>query len=240
MGNKIASRYEDASIEVLSLKTGEVKVVQRGGYFGRYLGGYLLYVHQRTLFAVPFDVDRLEVEGTPVPLLDDMAADASIGGGQFAFSRNGTFVYLSGKRSFGVWPISWLDGTGKDQTLLAPPAEYYDMRFAPDGHRLAFSIGGDVYVYDWVRETKTRLTFTSELSDFPLWAPDGKHLIFRSTAPGAYSLKWIRADAPGEAQRLLDSKSELRPYSLSPDGSAWPIADKALEVASMCGHCLWM
>src|SRR6202007_2536151 len=29
--------YDDGSIEVLSLKTGQWKVVQRGGYFGRYL-----------------------------------------------------------------------------------------------------------------------------------------------------------------------------------------------------------
>jgi hypothetical protein len=50
-GNQKAATYDDANIEVLSLKTGTIKVVQRGGYFGRYLpGGYLVYNHQRTLF----------------------------------------------------------------------------------------------------------------------------------------------------------------------------------------------
>ena len=48
--------------------------VQRGGYFGRYLAtsngaGHLIYIHQGTLFAVPFDLGRLEVRGTPVPVL---------------------------------------------------------------------------------------------------------------------------------------------------------------------------
>src|SRR5205823_2740750 len=39
--------YEDANIEALSLKTGQVKIVQRGGYFGRYLSsGHLTYIHQ--------------------------------------------------------------------------------------------------------------------------------------------------------------------------------------------------
>ena len=77
MANKTISNYDDSSIEVLSLKTGQVKVVQRGGYFGRYLaGGYLVYIHQGTLFGVPFDLDRLEVRGTPTPLLEDVAGDS--------------------------------------------------------------------------------------------------------------------------------------------------------------------
>ena len=45
MANKTVSKYDESSIQVLSLKTGEVKVVLRGGYFGRYLpGGYWVYM----------------------------------------------------------------------------------------------------------------------------------------------------------------------------------------------------
>jgi len=88
----------------------------RGGYFGRYLpGGYLVYIHQRTLFGVPFDLNRLEVRGTATPLLEDVAGNTSTAGGQFDFSRNGTFIYLSGKSSTGTWTVSWLDRGGKTQ-----------------------------------------------------------------------------------------------------------------------------
>jgi serine/threonine-protein kinase len=108
MANTNVSKYDDSSIEVLSLKTGEVKVVQHGGYFGRYLpSGYLVYIHQGTLFGVPFDLTRLEVSGTPTPLLEDVAGDSNTAGGQFDFSRNGTFVYLSGKSSTGTWALAW-------------------------------------------------------------------------------------------------------------------------------------
>jgi serine/threonine-protein kinase len=94
----VAGAYEDGSIQVLSLKTGQWKVVQRGGYFGRYLAtsnraGQLVYVHQGALLGVPFDLDRLEVLGTPVLLLEDVAGDPATAGGQFDVSRNGTFVY---------------------------------------------------------------------------------------------------------------------------------------------------
>ena len=100
----VTGAYDDGSIQVLSLKTGQWKMVQRGGYFGRYLAtsnraGQLVYVHQGTLLGVPFDLDRLEVRGTPAPLLEDVAGDPSTAGGQFDVSRNGTFVYLGGKSS---------------------------------------------------------------------------------------------------------------------------------------------
>jgi len=60
--------WDNAAIDVLSLKTGKlgkVKVVERGGYFARYVptssrSGMLVYLHQGTLFGVPFDPERLE------------------------------------------------------------------------------------------------------------------------------------------------------------------------------------
>ncbi len=53
-----------ANIEVMSLGNHHRKTLQRGGTFGRYLpSGHLVYVNSGTLFAVPFDLDRLEVHG---------------------------------------------------------------------------------------------------------------------------------------------------------------------------------
>jgi serine/threonine-protein kinase len=135
---------------------------------------------------------------------------------------------LSGKSSLGTWPIVWLDSSGKTQPLLRAPGEYLDLRFSPEGSRLAFSLG-DIQIYDWARDTMTRVTFTGELNDFPVWAPDGKHIIFRSATLGKYSLLWIRADGAGEAQRMLESKNELRPYSFSPDGKRLAFSEQNAE-----------
>ena len=225
-GSKIAGTYENAAIEVLSLKTGEWKAVQHGGYFGRYVAtpngaGYLLYLHQGTLFAVEFDLNHLEIRGTPVPLLEDVAANADTGGGQYDVARNGTLVYRGGKSSTAGWPVAWMDYTGNMQPLLAAPGQYYMPRFSPDGQRLALSVGpiggGDIQVYDWQRDRMTRLTF-SQGNLFPVWTPDGKHIAFESRSSGDISIRWVRADGAGEAQVLLDSKRELALYSFSPDG----------------------
>jgi hypothetical protein len=114
--------------------------VQRGGYFGRYVpSGHLLYIYQGTLFAVGFDLDRLEVRGTPAPLLKDVAGNANAAGGQYDASRNGTLVYFSGKSSTGGWPVTWMDSTVKTQPLVAALGFYFQS--APLARRQAAGTG---------------------------------------------------------------------------------------------------
>src|SRR5262249_4645895 len=207
--------FDRASIQALSLKTGQRKTLVSEGYFGRFLptgdpAGHLVYIQQGALFGVPFDPARLEIRGAPAPLLEDVAA-------QIDFSRTGTFLYRSGKRSDQGWPVVWLEGSGKTQPLIATPGIYHTPRFSPDGRLLALAAGASpsIYVYDWQRDTMSRLIFTG-ISMYPIWAADGKHLVFRSgPEPG---IGWIRADGAGEPQRLLESKVLAIPTSFSPDG----------------------
>jgi len=108
----------------------------------------------------------------------------------------------------------------QDGTAAGHAGAYYAPRLSPDGKLLAFSEGvRDIAVYDGERDRTIRLTFTSQAANvFPVWAPDGKHIVFRSQSAAGFSLQWVRADGAGGAQRLMESKFELRPYSFSPDG----------------------
>jgi serine/threonine-protein kinase len=55
---------------VLSLSTGETHVVLDRGVDARYVpSGHLVYVNDRTLMAVPFDVKALRVTGTPTAII---------------------------------------------------------------------------------------------------------------------------------------------------------------------------
>ena len=73
------------------------------GADARYLPtGHLVFMRQGKLFAVPFDTDRLEVRGKPVPVLDEVAQALSgsnttrvSGAGQFAVASTGTFAWVS-------------------------------------------------------------------------------------------------------------------------------------------------
>jgi serine/threonine-protein kinase len=219
--------FEDSNIVVASLKTGEIKTLVRGGYFGRYLAtgdrtGHLVYVHEGVLFGVPFDPARKELRGTPVPLLDDLAADPNSGAGQFTFSASGTLLYRTGKVSAQNWPVSWLDNSGKIEPLIATPALYFHPRFSPDGQRLAVvqGAGNDarVVVYDWQRETMSRLASSIQQPVYPTWTPDGKHLAFGFRSADGFGLGWTRADGAGEVHHLLSSNGVMNPFSFFPDG----------------------
>jgi serine/threonine-protein kinase len=212
---------DNANIEALLFKTGEVKVVQRGGYYGRYLpSGHLVYVRQGVLFGVKFDPDRLEVHGSPIPVLEDIAANSATGGGQFDFSTApsgpGTFVFAAGKNPAQAWEIAWLDGSGKLQSLMAAPGAYVHPRLSPDGRKLAFMKDGDIYIHDLERDTPTRLTFSGNTNG-PVWAPDSKHLVFQMVSGGS-SFNWVRSDGARDPQKLLEMPDIATPWSLTRDG----------------------
>jgi serine/threonine-protein kinase len=104
---------------------------------------------------------------------------------------------------------------------------------------LAFSVAlSNLQVYDWQRDVMTRLTLApGEASNSPVWMPDGSHIAFGTFhGDGSSSLGWIRSDGAREAQRLLESKNLLRPYSFSPDGKRLAYAEDNPETSSD----LWM
>ena len=214
--------FEDASIAAVSLKTGQIKILVHGGYFGRYLRtgnatGHLVYVHQGVLFAVPFDPARLELRGAAVPMLEGLAGDPNSGAGQFSFSGvasgPGTFVYRTGKASAQSWPVWWLDSSGKTRPLIATPGLYAAPRFSADGQRLAVAqiVGGKqgIFVYDLQRKTMSRLIFDTDIQQttYPTWSPDARYIAFLFRSATGPSLGWIRADGSGEILHLLSSKN---------------------------------
>jgi serine/threonine-protein kinase len=225
----VAGNYDDADIDVVSLKTGERKTVQRGGTSPHYLAspsgaGYLIYLHQATLFGAPFDLVHLAMSGAPAHLLEDVGS-AGLGLGYFdvggAPTGPGTFVYLPGLGQRG-WPILWLESSGKTQPLHATPAVNVTPRFSPDGKRLAYAMGTsqgvDLWVKDVDRDISARRTFLPGLNHWPVWTPDGKNIIFASTYHNSPGLYWIRSDGSAEPQRLTDGKLQEVPTSISPDG----------------------
>src|ERR1700674_1623195 len=191
------TEYNEANLEVLSLKTGQRKTLQRGGFFGRYLpSGHLVYMQRGTLFAAPMDLKNLALTGPAVPLLDDVGTNPTEADGQFDFSRApsgpGTFVYVSGRVASAGWSIAWLDSTGKTQPLKTSPAQYFTPRFSPDGKRLAFSLNtNDISIYDLQRDTTSRLTFTPGPNNYPVWTPDGSGIVYRSLTGGVGNLYWV-------------------------------------------------
>src|SRR4029077_6703517 len=94
-----APDWDKAQIVVQSLRSGERKTLIEGGSDARYLPtGHLVYALGGTLFAVPFDLRRLEVTGGPVPIVEGVKRGIVRQGGiaQFSVSSTGSLVYIPG------------------------------------------------------------------------------------------------------------------------------------------------
>jgi serine/threonine-protein kinase len=216
--------YNNADLVVQTLASGARTVVQRGGFHARYLpSGHLVYLHDGTLFAVPFDTSRLAVTGPPVPALDGVASNPVTGGAQVAVSANGTLAYVPGQSGTNRTPIHWMDHAGKTTPLRATPSNWFGLAFAPDGRRLAVQIAegqNDIWVYEWARDALTRLTSDPASDQKPVWTPDGRRIVFASTRgdKSTLNLYWQPADGTGDAQRLTESQRPQQPASWHPSG----------------------
>jgi Tol biopolymer transport system component len=211
-------------IHVVVPATGETKPLVAAGYAARYLPtagrtGHLVYVSRGTLFGVAFDPDRLEVRGSPVPLVEGVG-DSSVlsGGGQFTTSRSGTLLYLTGGVDTPPHHIEWLERNGQTTPMLPQPGRYAAPRLSPDGSRVAYTLqgtqGGDVWVHDLQRHTSTQLTFNRPGAREVAWAPDSKHIMFGD----GEALWWRTADGSGQPVLLLEKTSNARPSSIRADG----------------------
>ena len=216
---------DTAQVAVRDLRTGAQKVLLRGGSHGHYVAsGHLVYVAAGTLRAIPFDLNRLETHGTAVPVLPRLVT-TPYGAGDFAVATDGTLVYVDvpGRLAANARTLVWVDRTGKEEPVAAPPRAYLHPRLSPDGTRVALSISdqeNDLWIWDLRRATLTRLTLDPGLDWFPVWTPDGRRIIFSSNRGGEFNLWWQAADGTGAAERLTTSSHAQFPTGITPDGTA--------------------
>jgi serine/threonine-protein kinase len=215
---------DSAQVAVRDLRTGTQKVLLRGGSDGHYVAsGHLVYVAAGTLRAIPFDPNRLETRGTAMPVLPRLAVTNN-GAGDFAVAADGTLVYVDAPGSPGAneRTLVWVDRTGKEAPLAAPPRAYEHPRLSPDGTRLALwrsDQESDIWIWDFRRPNLVRLTLDPGQDNYPVWTPDSQRIIFSSNHDGIQpNLWWQAADGTGAAERLTTSGRAQFLNGITPDG----------------------
>jgi Tol biopolymer transport system component len=223
-----------AQVAVLDLQTGIRNILVRGGSHAQYVssglgspkraerqGGHLVYAAAGTLWAVPFDLARLETRGTPVPVVPDVVTTNS-GGVDAVVAGDGTLAYVSGSGvTGGQRTLVWVDRQGRETPIPAPPRPYLYPRLSPDGTRIAAHATDqefDIWVWDLGRMTLTRVTSDPGIDLYPVWTPDGHRLIFSSERAGTRNLYWETADGTGAVERLTDSPNQQNAAAVAPDG----------------------
>ena len=211
-----------ARVAVLDLKTGQHKTLTRGSQAEYVQGGHLLYVADGTLHAVRFDLERLELLGDPVPVVDGVWT-AGGGAANYGVSRDGTLVYVppgtETQRS-----LVWVDRKRMETPISLPPRIYDEPRLSPDGTRAAVTIRdqeNDIHILDLARESLRRLTFGPGIDASPVWTSDGQRIVFGSQSGNANvsNLFSQAADGTGTVQRLTTSQNWQNPSFVAPDGT---------------------
>ncbi len=211
------------TLMVLDLKTRKQHILLQDVAQGWYLpGGRLLYVRRDgTAMLAPFDLDKLQITGAAVPVLEGVLV--GVGFAQLAWSPSGSVVYVRGEglsldqavfRAIRDGPVVPLDTTWIGQ--------FNSLALSRDGRRIAVGVGGTIGTLNiWVRSMDrgpaTRLTFGGQ-DRRPTWSPDGRLVAFvRDTAGGSIVVA-RPADGAGSDRLMARLDRIIQEVNWSPDG----------------------
>ncbi len=219
------------TVEVFIPETGEHRILAEGWRPWFAPSGHIVFsdvVGDGTLWALPFDIDRLEATGEPVQVREGVRRLAS-GTTQAYVGADGTLVYVPDRGPTGsTQTLVWVDKQGNEDPIDAPARAYRSPRVSPDGTRVAVGVliapGQNIWIHDLVNGSDTRLTDAQDTSRFPLWTQDSQRVVFGGGTFG--DLAWKAADGTGEVDVLVsDPERGFFPSSWSQDGRSLVFID---------------
>jgi len=186
-----------------------------------YANGYVVFPRAGTLMAQPFDARRLEFQGAPVPVAQDVQITWYYTG-VFSVSGNGVLAYRTASAS-GTSQLAWFDRQGKTLSTFGPPGTDTSVALSPDGKLgvvkdSPYGVPGDLWTLDFASGLRTRFTFHKEVYSPGVWAPDSTRIVYSAGRLGD-TLYEKAASGLGDEQ-VLFKEPGLRhfPTSWSRDG----------------------
>ncbi|HET9950689.1 MAG TPA: protein kinase [Candidatus Eisenbacteria bacterium] len=216
-------------IGVLDLKTGKSKMLLSDAGSPSYSPtGHLVFSRNSTLFAVPFDLGKLEVRGTPVAILEGLRISAAWSHGSFGLATNGTLVYAPGGFAGKDRRLVMIDAEGRETDWSSDRLPFEaGVWVTPDGSKAGSVVANASGLYAvWLAERgggAARLFIGREGADisFPCWSPDGRTVAYsqiaKAESDGIYT---VGADGSGSPRRILKAAKDeaMLATSWTPDG----------------------
>lgn len=239
------NRWDTSRVIVRSLTSGDEVTVFEGGSDARYVStGHLVYAVAGNLFAVPFDLRGMRVEGAAAPAVQGIrrGAPAITGAAQFGIARNGTLMYVPGAPSAN-WELGIIDRKGTVDRLPLPSSSYEAPRVSPDGRRIAFGTDDGKEAAIWVHElagttSPKRLTFGGN-ARFPVWSRDGRRVAYQFERDGDAAIFWQALDGgPPERLTAPGAGESHEPEAWSPVADVLAFSSKKGEVITV--WTLWV
>jgi serine/threonine-protein kinase len=188
----------NSRIMYLDIETRGVRQLVESGSHPRYIPtGHLIYGHgSQALMGVPFDADAAEVTGAEIVLLSSVEV-SSEGRTSFDVSETGTAIYRPGLGDQAAYSIELIDSSGQGEALVIESGAIRGLRFSPEGRRVAYGEGAQVWVYDLI--LGTRLRISEEGGWDPVWDPGGEFVAFHAMTSNTLEFDGFRAPADGSA-----------------------------------------
>ncbi len=188
-----------------------------------YASGHILFIRQSAVMAQPFNHSSLALTGEAFPIAEQVGYEINFNRGYFAVSDNGVFVYQTGASTTGS-QFGWFDRAGKQLKTVGEPAAYGGGQLSRDEKKLAISVfdpqsrNRDIWIYDLTRGVRTRFTFDQGVEDYPIWSPDGSHIIYSSDKKGHMDIYQKAVNGEGGEELLFESTLDKYPTDWSSDG----------------------
>ena len=221
---------ENMSVAALNLQTGKQKTLIERGSDACYLEtGSLIYAWEGDLLSVPFDLDKMEVTGSPIPVLGGVMMDTD-GLAHYSLSERGSLAYVPGAFSAGASGLVLVDHKGRVEPLPFAPDVYQSPRFSPDGKQLVITRSqarSNLWIYGLERGSMRRLTDEEGDEYWAIWTPDGERIVFNSTRSGGSMapLFWKPADGIGPEEPFARGEYHQQPQSWGGDGKLLVITE---------------
>ena len=211
--------WNDASIAVASLTSGERTVLLEGASDARYVAsGHIVYALDDVLLAVGFDAPSLRVTSGPVSMVEGLSRASFAASANYAVTDDGSLLFLATGREASA-PLGWVDRSGRVEVIEAiPPNVYLWPRLSPAGDRLLVLAEGDAWIYDLPSGRQSRMT-DDGATNYLGWAPSGRDITYTSARGSAAGEIWIQpADGSGGARQLTDLGGRVDFDEWAPDG----------------------
>jgi eukaryotic-like serine/threonine-protein kinase len=213
IGSIDAKPEEQESTRLVATRAGAIYAPSQQGQTG-----YLLFLRGSTLMAQRFNPARLEL-GSEAVRVAEQVEFAGVPSSRYAYasvSDTGVLAYRPSETVNGV--LVWVDRNGREagpavQDTLPNPQ---NPRLSPDGKRVALMLSGDLWVYDLTGRPPVKLTFDAS-SDIPLWAPDGRRLVYASNASPTRLLS-VSSEISGDPPQAVSPPGHYHPHGWSQDG----------------------
>jgi eukaryotic-like serine/threonine-protein kinase len=172
-----------------------------------YASGYIFFIRDGTLYARPFDEQRVAFSGDEVRVVEGIPASTPARA-PFSVSNAGVLAYWTHPLGTSA-VLRWFERTGhRSAAAVDTPQLYRGFDISADGNRLVFGRIDNSGSALWMRDAganETRLTL--EESYTPQLSPEGNRLLFSGPGPASPPKLFLMSKVPTAESTLVATTS---------------------------------